>query len=174
MTLTVLIVAFGVLVLLWFVYTTTRRTADISQYGSLAQQMEPVPVGALLNLLDPAQKDYLERMLPRKDFLRLERMRNWALLAYVRSIFKNAGILIKCAHAAAQSEQTEIAEAGRELLNLALFTRTQAIRAMVMLMVALVVPHAAANLVPMVGKYVSATARSASLAALLAKQSALA
>lgn len=174
MTLTVLIVAFGVLVLLLLVYTTRRRAADLSEYDSLSQQLEPVPITALLNLIDPGQIAYLERSLPRKDFLRLQRMRNRALLSYVHSIYKNAGILLKCAHAAAQSERAEVAEAGRELLSMALFTRTQSLRSMVILVTSLVIPSAAANLVPTVSKYVTATARSTSLAALLAKQSATA
>jgi hypothetical protein len=136
--------------------------------------MEPVPVTALLNLMDPAQQAYLQRRLPKRDFDRLERMRNRALLSYVRSIYKNAGILVQCAHAAAHSHRPEVAEAGHELLNLALFTRTQALRSMVMLTVALVIPGAAANLLPTVSKYVIATARSTSLTALLAQQSATA
>jgi hypothetical protein len=174
MTLTILIVAFGVLVLLLLVYTTRRRAADVSQYDSLTQQLVPVPIEALLNLIDPAQQDYLERMLPRRDFLRLQRIRNRALLVYVRAIYKNAGILLKCAHAAAESTRVEIAEAGRELSDMALFTRTQALRSIVVLAISLVVPNAAANLVPVVAKYVTATARSTSLAALLSQQSAIA
>ncbi len=174
MTITILIVAFGILVLLLLVYTTRRRAADISQYDSLTQQLEPVPVAALLNLIDPAQQNYLERMLPKKDFAHLQRMRNRALLAYVRAIYKNAGIFLKCAHAAEQSERAEVAEAGRELLNLALFTRTQALRSMLILITSLVVPKAAANLLPTITKYVTATARSTSLAAMLAEQQATA
>lgn len=172
MTITILIVAFGVFFLLLLVYTTQRRSADISQYDSLTQRLDPIPVAALLNLMDPAQQSYLERTLPRHDFVRLQRMRNRALLSYVWAIYKNAGILLQCAHAAAHSERPEVAEAGRELLNMALFTRTQALRSLAMLTLSLVVPQAAGNLLPTVSKYVTATARSTSLSALLAQHSA--
>ncbi len=174
MTLTLLIVAFGVFVLLLLVYATRRRAADLSQYDSLTQRLQPVPIAAVLNLIDPSQQAYLERKLPKKDFVRLQRMRNRALLAYVHAIYKNAGIFIQCAHAASQSRQQEVAEAGRELLNMAVFTRTQALRSMAVLAMALVVPNAAANLLPMISKYVTASARSTSLSALLSQQSATA
>jgi len=169
--LTILIVAFGVLALLLVVYMTRRRAIDLAQFDSLAERLEPVPVAALLNLIDPAQQDYLQRTLQGKDFARLQRIRNRALLGYVHTIYRNAGILVQCAHAAAHSEMPEIAEAGRQLLNLALFTRTQALRSIVSLGMSLVVPSAAVNLLPTVAKYVTATARSTSLSAMLAQHS---
>lgn len=174
MTTTILIIAFGVFVLLLLVYLARRRSADISQYDDLARRLQPVPVAALLNLIDPAQLAYLERMLPKHDFIRLQRLRNRALLGYVRAIYRNAGILLQCAHAATQSERAEVADAGRELLNLALFTRTQALRSMAMLTLGLVLPNAAANVLPILSKYVTATARSTSLSAMLAQRSATA
>jgi len=174
MTVILLIVAFAVLVLLLIIYATRRPAADVTQYESLTQQMQPVPVTALLNLIDPMQVDYLRRMLPKREFERLQRMRNRALLSYVRAIYKNAGILVQCAHAAAHSERTNIAEAGRELLNLALVTRTNALQSMALLTVSLIFPKAAANVLPTVFKYATATARSTSLSALLAEQSATA
>lgn len=174
MTITILIVAFAVFVALLLVYATRRPAADVSQYDELTHRMEPVPVAALLNLMDPSQQDYLQRMLPKQEFEGLQRMRNRALLSYVRAIYKNTGILVQCAHAAAHSERPEIAEAGQELLNLALFTRTQSLRSLAILSVSLVVPKAAANLLPVVSKYAIATARSTSLSALLSKQSATA
>ena len=72
MTITILIIAFGCLALLLLFYATRRRGADISQYDSLSGRLEPVPVDALLNLIDPAQRDYLERSLPGPDFARLK------------------------------------------------------------------------------------------------------
>src|SRR5690242_15547100 len=128
MTLTLLIIAFGILALLLLLYLARRPSSDIASYDAFTQRIEPVPVTALLNLMDPAQQAYLQRRLPKRDFDRLERMRIRALLSYVRSIYKNAGILVQCAHAAAHSHRPEVAEAGHELLNLALFTRTQALR----------------------------------------------
>lgn len=169
MTITILIVAFGCLALLLLFYAARRRAAHISQYDSLFLQLEPVPVDALLNLIDPAQRNYLERILPRRDFARLQRLRNRALLGYVWKIHHNAGILMQCAHAAAHSERPEVAQAGQELLDLALFTRTQSMYCLAVVALSLIFPANASNLLPTVGKYVIATARSTSLAALLAR-----
>ena len=167
MTITILIIAFGCLALFLLFYATHRRSADISQYDSLSSRLEPVPVDALLNLMDPAQRDYLKRSLPGPDFARLQRLRTRALFRYVRTIHKNAGILMQCAHAAVHSERPEIAQAGRELLDLALFTRTQSMLCLASLAWSFVFPANASNLLPAVSKYVTATARSSSLAALL-------
>jgi hypothetical protein len=169
MTITILIVVFGCLALLLLFYTTRRRAADISQYESLSSRLEPVPVDAILNLIDPAQRDYLERNMPRRDFARLQRLRNRALFGYVRKIQKNAGILMQCAHAAAHSDRPEVAQAGQELLDLALFTRTQSMYCLAVLASSIFFPGNASDLLPTVSKYVTATARSTSLAALLAR-----
>ena len=169
MTITILIIAFGCLALFLLFYAAHRRRADISQYDSLSSRLEPVPVDALLNLIDPAQRDYLKRSLPGTDFARLQRLRNRAIFRYIRTIHKNAGILMRCAHAAAHSERPEIAQAGQELLDLALFTRTQSMFCLASLAWSFVFPANASNLLPAVSKYVTATARSTSLAALLAR-----
>lgn len=171
MTATILIVAFGLFLLLLLLYLVRRRAADISDYASLAGRLQQVPVAALLNLIDPAQQIYLERMLPKSEFARLQRTRNRALLGYTRAIYRNAGILVQCAHAATHSERPEIAEAGRELLDLALFARMQSLRALFVLAFSLAVPTPAADLLPVITKYVTATSRSTSIAALLIQSS---
>ena len=76
---------------------------------------------------------------------------------------------MQCAHAAAHSDRPEVAQAGQELLDLALFTRTQSMFCLAMLAWSFVFPANASNLLPAVSKYVTATARSTSLAALLAR-----
>ncbi len=170
MTAFVLIIAFGLAAVLLFVYFTRRRAVDLSDYGSLSQQLQPIPVSALLNLIDPAQQEYLQRNLSKADFTRLQRMRNRALREYFRAIYRNAGILLQLAYAAVESERPEVVEAGRELLDQAMLTRTLAIRALMRLAGARVIPVPVANLVPAVTKYAIATARSTSLAAMLEGQ----
>lgn len=170
MTVTVLLITFGLLSALLLVLYTRRRTKDLSSFDSLSQDLEPVPVSALLNLIDPGQGEYLERKLAKSDFVCLQRMRNRALFQYFRTIYRNAGILLQLAHAAVESPMAEVADAGRELTEHAMLARTLALRALVRLAIARVVPAAAADLISAVNRYVIATARSTSLVAILAGQ----
>jgi len=165
-------VAIGVIAFLVLAYLAFRHNEGISQYNSLTQSLHPLPMAALLNLIDPMQQEYLERKLPESDFRRLQRMRNRALIDYVWTIYRNAGILLKCAHAATQSKRPEVAAAGRELQNLALYTRTRALRSLFKLSAAVLAPRTVSDLLPAIDRYIIASARSTSLAALLDRESA--
>jgi hypothetical protein len=166
---TLLFIGFGAFALAILLYFARRRKAEIANYASLIERLERVSVGALLNLLDPAQQTYIGQALPSHRHVRLQRLRTRALLRYFWAIHKNAGIFLRCAHAATQSERPEIAEAGRELLQLAMFTRVQSLRALFLLTLALVVPAPLTNLIPIATKYATATSRSSDILAALAR-----
>jgi hypothetical protein len=168
MIITILFIGFGVFSLVLLLYVARRRRATVASYASLIERLDPVPVGALLNLLDPAQLTYLERALPNHQYARVQWLRTRALFGYFRAIHKNAGIFLRCANAAAQSERPEIAEAGRELLELAMFTRVQSLRALFQLMLARIVPTPVTSPVAIATKYASAISRSSEISTALA------
>lgn len=168
MIITILFIVVGSLTIALLLYIARRRRVETSRFASLLDRLEWVPIGALLNLLDPAQQTYLERALPNRQYARLQRLRTRALLRYLWAIYKNAGIFLRCAHAATQSERPEIADAGRDLQQVAMFTRVQSLRALVLLTIALAVPTRLTSLIPIATQYASAISRSSEIAAALA------
>jgi hypothetical protein len=131
--------------------------------GDPNEAMQPIHLPALLNLLDESQQDYLRAKLPKRDFTKLRRQRNKALLVYVKRIATNSAVLMRYAHAAMQVSDAETAAAGRELLQSALSTRISALKAMGSLYIAVVMPSSARNLGDAITRYSNASDRFAAL-----------
>jgi hypothetical protein len=137
--------------------------------GDPKQEMLPIDVAALLNLVDESQQEYLRSRLSKHDFAKLQRQRNRALLVYVKRIASNAATLMRFAHAATQVADPEIAVAGRQLLQSALSTRMQALRAMALLYAGIAVPSAVRQLGTTIARYSSAEALFATVGRLSAR-----
>jgi hypothetical protein len=123
------------------------------------ERMQAIHLPALLNLLDESQQDYLRSRLPKKDFGRLQRQRNRALLVYVKRIASNSAVLMRYAHAATLMSDPEMVAAGRELMQSSLNTRISALKALGLLYVGLVMPTPVKNLAEAISRYSSATDR---------------
>ncbi len=169
MIVTVVLITFALITLLAAVYFGQGRSLGDVEWHSLSSRLKPVPVTALLNLLDPAQQSYLERRLSKSQTARLRRKRTRVLYAYFRAIYYNAGVFARVAHAATQSDRPEIVKAGRELLELALFTRVRSLRALSVLAISLIVPGPVAGLLPVVRKYATAITWSSEISAALSQ-----
>lgn len=108
--------------------------------GQGEDEIQPVHLPAVLNLLDERQIDYLREKLSARDFARVQRQRHKVLLVYVKRIAANAAVLMRFAHGASQAGDPEVAASGRELLQYASETRMQALRAIALLYGRLIVP----------------------------------
>jgi hypothetical protein len=131
--------------------------------GETKEAMQPIHLPALLNLLDESQQDYLRARLPKRDFAKLQRRRNRALLVYVKRIASNSAVLMRYAHAATQASEPETVAAGRELLQAALSTRISALKAMGLLYIGVALPTSVRNLGDAIARYSTATDRFAAL-----------
>jgi hypothetical protein len=131
--------------------------------GDSKENIQPIHLPALMNLLDESQQGYLRARLPKRDFARLQRQRNKALLVYVKRIASNSAVLMRYAHAATQVSDVETAAAGRELLQSALSTRISALKAMGLLYIGVAMPTSVRNLGDAITRYSNATDRFAAL-----------
>ena len=100
----------------------------------------PVDLPAFRNVINPDEDAYLTAHLPRTAVWRVRRARCLAACEYVQLTAHNAGILIRLAQTAKNSDQVRIREAGRQLLTLALQTRMLAGVAIVQLYIAWLLP----------------------------------
>jgi hypothetical protein len=91
-----------------------------------ATQIQPVDVEAFRNLTDPRESEYLRSRLPRAEFRRIQRMRLHAAAAYVQAVGRNAVLLIGIGQLAVNSENVEMVEAARKLVDEALLLRRNA------------------------------------------------
>ncbi len=132
----------------------------------LAQNLQPIYVPALLNLIDAQNLDFLERSLPASDFRQARRERCRALRVYVRRIAHNTRILIAAAEAAQRAADPAVVASGRALLEASIATRTRAMRALASLYVTEMFPGFLPDLAEAVQTYQSATARMDSLQSL--------
>ena len=91
-------------------------------------------------MIDPDEDAYLSAHLPRTALWRLRRARYLAAGEYVQLAAHNAGILIRLAQTAINSDEARISDAGRQLLTLAVQTRILAGVTLVQLYVAWLLP----------------------------------
>lgn len=118
-----------------------------------ATEIQPIDVDAFRNLADPRESEYLQTRLPSVEFRRVQRMRLRALAAYVQAVGQNAGMLIRIGQPALSSEQTEIVQAARKLVNEALLLRRNAGLAMLRIYLALLWPKANFVAAPVLESY---------------------
>ena len=106
-----------------------------------ATQIQAVDVDAFRNLADPLESDYLRTRLPAAEFRHIERLRLRALAAYVRTVGRNAVLLIRIGQLSLNSESAETAEAARRLVDEALLLRHNAGLAMLRIYFRLLWPN---------------------------------
>jgi hypothetical protein len=169
MIITIIFVLFALLAAVFFALVARKRAPGNVTYSGLLDRLEPIDVLALQNLIDSRDLSFLRTNLDPRKVSRLERMRNKALIAYVRRILKNTDILMMCADAASRSEAAEIAAAGTSLLNLTMRTRMRALSTLAMLYGSLLFPSLSAGVPQTVAGYTDARAHSDSLRSLFAR-----
>jgi hypothetical protein len=118
-----------------------------------ATQVQPVDVEAFRNLADPRETDHLQTRLPAAEFRRIQRLRLRALSAYVRAVGRNAVLLIGIGQLALNSENSEMADAARKLVDDALLLRRNAGLALLRIYLQLLWPNTRFAAAPILESY---------------------
>jgi hypothetical protein len=153
MMITIVFVLFALVAAVFFALVARKRAPGNISYSGLLDQLEPIDVPSLLNLIDTREIEFLRTNLDSGTIGRLERKRNRALIVYVRRILHNTEILMMCGDAASRSEVKEIATAGADLLNLAMRTRMRSLSTLGLLYGAIVFPSLSAGVPQTVAGY---------------------
>lgn len=120
---------------------------------SSATEIQAIDVDAFRNLADPREAEYLLGRLSGPAFRRIQRLRLRALAAYVRAVGQNAAVLIQVGQLALNSENPELAEAARQLIEDALLCRRNAGLALLRVYVCLLWPSAGVAASPILEGY---------------------
>src|SRR5438309_1600685 len=83
---------------------------EVSRVEELEGRLESVDLIAFQNLVDPAENRFLQDRLPPRDHRRIHRLRTRAAIAYVETVYRNAGLTIRLAEHLSRSPQPEIRE----------------------------------------------------------------
>jgi hypothetical protein len=140
MMVTVALVVFGIAALVFFIVSASGRSIPVTQVSDFEQRANPVDLVAFRNLMDPAEEEYLRQNLVPREFRKIHRERMRAAIDYVGCVLANASLLMRLGHAARQSSNPEIAQAGEQLINRALRVRLYALSLTVKLYVAVAAP----------------------------------
>lgn len=116
--------AVGALLVLWIAVRSHRL--DKVSIEELPRLLRPMDLEAFLNLIDPAEDEFLERRLPREQLSRIRKERLRAVLEYLESARYNSAVLLRLGEAAQRSLEPELAEHGTELISAALRFRSYA------------------------------------------------
>ena len=146
-------------------YVTRNRSIGLRQHAIQVQEIERYPIVAFQNLVNGRERSYLESHLSRHDFLRCQRKRTLALISYVYLLLGNTRVILRCVHAAAQSADPVLAHSARSLLDVALQTRLNAMKALAVLSIALVFPSIDCDLQKILADYRATYDRSVGLSA---------
>ncbi len=142
MTVTLILVLFGLVALGFLVGLARRRSSELAETGQLAIRLQPVDVDAFRNLVDPSEEQFLRAHLPPDVFRRIQRERLRAAIAYVSCAARNAHILVRVGEAARFSSDPAIAAAGEKLVNSAIQLRLYALRTVAKLYAGILLPGA--------------------------------
>jgi hypothetical protein len=118
-----------------------------------ATQIQPVDVEAFRNLADPRESEYLRSRLPGAEFRHIQRMRLRAAAAYLQAVGRNAVLLIGIGQLALNSENVEMVEAARKLIDEALLLRRNAGVALLRIYIRLIWPDTGFAATPILEGY---------------------
>jgi hypothetical protein len=153
MTLAIILVLAAALALFLILRVTLSRGLQISGDASLAGQIQPIDIEAFRNLADPDESWFLRCNLSAEAFRAVQRQRLLAMAAYLRTVGRNADILIRISQSALHSSDARTVEAARQLADQALFLRRNVIFALARIYVALPWPTAGLAADPLVESY---------------------
>jgi hypothetical protein len=139
MILAIILVFSAVLALVFILGITVSRNLQIS--GPDRHRIQPIDVEAFRNLVDPAEADYLRRLLPASEFRAVQRERLRAAAAYIQLAGRNAAVLILIGQSALSTSDSQTAEAARQLVDNALLLRRNAAFALLRIYFSLAWPN---------------------------------
>jgi len=145
MTLAIILIIAAAVALVFIFTISVTRTLQVSRSSSPEGQIQPLDLVAFRNLISPAERDYLRRRLPAREFRQVQKERLRATAAYVYTVKNNATVLIEIGQAALATSDPRTAEAARQLVDNALLLKKNATYAILRIYVALAWPASSAN-----------------------------
>jgi hypothetical protein len=136
----ILIIASLVALLTILLVGVRGRGQAVADLSELEGRTRPVDLAAFRNLVDPDEEEYLRANLPPPDFRSIRRERLRAAIEYLGCVSENAAVLLRLGEAARRSDELEIAQAGQELVNSALYLRLYVLLASMKLRVGIYLP----------------------------------
>jgi hypothetical protein len=151
-----------------FAMVRSGSSAPVTKVEDLEGQIEVVDLIAFRNLIDPSETELLRRKLPPEVFRKIQRLRLSAAIAYVRSVYRNAGLTIRLAQQLLTSPDEKIREQAQQIQELSIQARVYAIKSLLKLEVSLALPGAAFSIQDVAISYVNVAERIESLCSLTA------
>lgn len=142
MTITLIIVLFALMVLVFLIRLAKGHAAEVRGSDDLRKQIIAVDAQAFRNLTSPAEEEFLRESLSPAQFRAIQRKRLRAALGYVGAVASNAAVLARMGESARNSADPAVAEAGRKLVDDAIRLRISALQAEVKLCCGMVFPVA--------------------------------
>src|SRR5438128_2009663 len=108
MTITVIAIVLGCSSLAALYFCARGHCAAVKAISDLEGRTIPIDLIAFQKLIDPADREFLRENLPRKNYRRIQRNRNLALMNYVRCAAQNAAILIRVGESLREASNLEV------------------------------------------------------------------
>jgi hypothetical protein len=137
---TLTFVASGVLLVLLVVYLTYRRGTDLREHAVRMRELGAFPTEAFRNLAKESELQFLRAHLSRMDFERCRCKRSVVLIGYLYLILRNTSVILRCTAQAAASGDPEVSKAARNVTDLAFRTRLNALKALILLSIGVLIP----------------------------------
>jgi hypothetical protein len=153
MTVTLILIGFAGLALLFFLFWIRGKGLDVADVATLGTRLKPLDLEAFRNLIDESEEEFLRANLSASEYRSLRRMRLRAAVDYVGGVSYNAAILLQFGQAARGSPDPDVADAGRRLVDSAVELRIYALLAKCKLYVQIAVPGAALEPTGLVDNY---------------------
>jgi hypothetical protein len=153
MTVTLILIGFAGLALLFFLFWIRGQGLDVVDLATLGTRLKPLDLEAFRNLIDESEEEFLRANLSASEYRSLRRMRLRAAVDYVSGVSRNAAVLLQLGQAARRSVDPEVAEAGRRLVDSAVEVRMYALLAICKLYVRIAVPGTVLQPVGLVDNY---------------------
>lgn len=161
---TTLLIVLACCVALGFLGSFAIRYPSLPAGADLAKHLVPINLPALLNLMDPSQRDFLRRNLSPADFRSIARERNRVALSYTKKISNNIAILTRWAELARISAPDgTTARAAAELATLGVRTRLYVLAVILLLYADCIFPDLV-ELKDVVARYETLTGQQAAVA----------
>jgi hypothetical protein len=162
-------VVVGLGLVAWLLVMVRSGSAmSVTRVEDLEGKIEAVDLIAFRNLIDPNETELLRRELSPEIFRKIQRLRTRAAIAYVISVYRNAGLTIRLAQQLMSSPDERVKQQAHQIQELSIQARVYAIKSLLKLELSLVLPSAAFSVQDVAISYLNVAERIESLCSLTA------
>ena len=142
--------------------------APVSRVEDLEGKIETIDLIAFRNLIDPDEAHLLRKNLPAGAYRKVQRLRTRAAIAYVQSVYRNAGLTIRLAQRLMSSPDERVTQQAYQIQELSIRTRVNAIKSLFKLALSFAFPGATFSIQELAVSYVNVAERIESLCTVIA------